>query len=82
MIVSAVAQLERDRIRDRVRAGLRNARAKGKKFEHSLPRFVKEAGRIYENPSLYEESITYKHFYLYRIDKTWHFIPQHLEKPP
>jgi DNA invertase Pin-like site-specific DNA recombinase len=31
-IVSAVAQLERDLIRDRVRAGLRNARAKGKKF--------------------------------------------------
>ena len=31
-IVSAVAQLERDLIRERVRAGLRNARAKGKKF--------------------------------------------------
>lgn len=31
-IVSAVAQLERDLIRERVRAGLRNARAKGRKF--------------------------------------------------
>src|ERR1035441_8516894 len=31
-IVSAVAQLERDLIRERVRAGLRNARANGKKF--------------------------------------------------
>jgi len=31
-IVSAVAQLERDLIRERVRAGLRNARAKGKRF--------------------------------------------------
>jgi len=31
-IVSAVAQLERDLIRDRVSAGIRNARAKGKKF--------------------------------------------------
>jgi DNA invertase Pin-like site-specific DNA recombinase len=31
-IVSAVAQLERDLIRERVRAGLRNARAKGKQF--------------------------------------------------
>lgn len=31
-IVSAVAQLERDLIRGRVRAGLRNARAKGKRF--------------------------------------------------
>jgi DNA invertase Pin-like site-specific DNA recombinase len=31
-IVSAVAQLERDLIRERVCAGLRNARAKGKKF--------------------------------------------------
>jgi DNA invertase Pin-like site-specific DNA recombinase len=31
-IVSAVAQLERDLIRERVRAGLRNARAKGRTF--------------------------------------------------
>ena len=31
-IVSAVAQLERDLIRERVTAGIRNARAKGKKF--------------------------------------------------
>ena len=31
-IVSAVAQLERDLIRERVSAGIRNARAKGKKF--------------------------------------------------
>jgi len=31
-IVSAVAQLERDLIRERVRADLRNARAKGRKF--------------------------------------------------
>ena len=29
-IVSAVAQLERDLIRERVKAGLRNARAKGR----------------------------------------------------
>jgi DNA invertase Pin-like site-specific DNA recombinase len=31
-IVSAVAQLERDLIRERVSAGVRNARAKGKEF--------------------------------------------------
>ena len=31
-IVSAVAQLERDLIRERVSAGIRNARANGKKF--------------------------------------------------
>ena len=31
-IVSAVAQLERDLIRERVSAGIRNAQAKGKKF--------------------------------------------------
>jgi DNA invertase Pin-like site-specific DNA recombinase len=31
-IVSAVAQLERDLIRERVRAGIRNARAKGKRL--------------------------------------------------
>jgi len=31
-IVSAVAQLERDLIRERVSAGIRNARAKGKQF--------------------------------------------------
>src|SRR3974390_2627321 len=31
-IVSAVAQLERDLIRERVSAGIRNARAKGRKF--------------------------------------------------
>jgi putative DNA-invertase from lambdoid prophage Rac len=30
--VSAVAQLERDLIRERVTAGIRNARASGKKF--------------------------------------------------
>jgi DNA invertase Pin-like site-specific DNA recombinase len=31
-IVSAVAQLERDLIRERVSAGIRDARAKGRKF--------------------------------------------------
>ena len=31
-IVSAVAQLERDLIRERVSAGVRNARARGKQF--------------------------------------------------
>jgi DNA invertase Pin-like site-specific DNA recombinase len=43
-IVSAVAQLERDLIRERVRAGLRNARAKGKKF--GRPRAQVDAARV------------------------------------
>ena len=43
-IVSAVAQLERDLIRERVRAGLRNARAKGKKF--GRPRAEVDADRV------------------------------------
>jgi len=43
-IVSAVAQLERDLIRERVRAGLRNARAKGKKF--GRPRAPINAGHV------------------------------------
>jgi DNA invertase Pin-like site-specific DNA recombinase len=43
-IVSAVAQLERDLIRERVRAGLRAARAKGKKF--GRPRAQVDADRV------------------------------------
>ena len=43
-IVAAVAQLERDLIRERVRAGLRNARAKGKKF--GRPRVQVDALRV------------------------------------
>jgi len=43
-IVSAVAQLERDLIRERVRAGLRNARAKGKVF--GRPRAQVDADRV------------------------------------
>jgi DNA invertase Pin-like site-specific DNA recombinase len=43
-IVSAVAQLERDLIRERVRAGLRNARARGKKF--GRPRVQVDAGQV------------------------------------
>ena len=43
-IVSAVAQLERDLIRERVRAGLRNARAKGKKF--GRPRAQVDPARV------------------------------------
>jgi len=42
--VSAVAQLERDLIRERVRAGLRNARAKGKKF--ARPRVEIDAVKV------------------------------------
>lgn len=45
-IVSAVAQLERDLIRERVRAGLRNARAKGKRF--GRPRAPVDALRVAE----------------------------------
>src|SRR5208283_5525098 len=45
-IVSAVAQLERDLIRERVRAGLRAARAKGKKF--GRPRAVVDATKVAE----------------------------------
>jgi DNA invertase Pin-like site-specific DNA recombinase len=43
-IVAAVATLERDLIRERVRAGLRNARAKGKRL--GRPRVVVDATRI------------------------------------
>jgi len=43
-IVSAVAQLEQDLIRERVRAGLRAARAKGKKFRR--PRAQVDADRV------------------------------------
>lgn len=43
-IVSAVAQLERDLICERVRAGLRNARAKGKMF--GRPRAQVDAASI------------------------------------
>jgi DNA invertase Pin-like site-specific DNA recombinase len=43
-IVSAVAQLERDLLRERVRAGLRNARAKGKRF--GRPRAEVDALRV------------------------------------
>ena len=45
-IVAAVAQLERDLIRERVRAGLRDARAKGKKF--GRPRAKIDAARVAE----------------------------------
>src|SRR3984893_6181084 len=45
-IVSAVAQLERDLIRERVNAGLRNARANGKKF--GRPRSTVDRNRILE----------------------------------
>ena len=44
--MSAVAQLERDLIRERVRTGLRNARAKGKKF--GRPRVTIDAGQVAE----------------------------------
>jgi DNA invertase Pin-like site-specific DNA recombinase len=43
-IVSAVAQLERDLIRERVSAGIRNARANGKKL--GRPMRVVDRGRI------------------------------------
>ena len=43
-IVAAVATLERDLIRDRVRAGLRNARAKGRKL--GWPRTVVDATQV------------------------------------
>jgi DNA invertase Pin-like site-specific DNA recombinase len=43
-IVAAVATLERDLIRDRVRAGLRNARAKGKRL--GRPRAVVDATQV------------------------------------
>jgi DNA invertase Pin-like site-specific DNA recombinase len=45
-IVSAVAQLERDLIRERVTAGIRNAQAKGKKL--GRPTSTVDAGRILE----------------------------------
>ncbi len=45
-IVSAVAQLERDLIRERVSAGIRNARANGKKL--GRPKSTVDRGRILE----------------------------------
>ena len=43
-LISAFAEFERDTIRERVRAGLRNARAKGKRL--GRPRVVVDASRI------------------------------------
>jgi DNA invertase Pin-like site-specific DNA recombinase len=43
-MVSAVAQLERDLIRERVTAGVRNARAKGKRL--GRPRRIKDAALV------------------------------------
>jgi DNA invertase Pin-like site-specific DNA recombinase len=43
-VLGAVAELERSLIVERVRAGLRNARAKGKKL--GRPRVAVDAGRI------------------------------------
>ncbi len=43
-IISAVAQLERDIIRERVKAGLRRAKAQGKQL--GRPRVIVDAGRI------------------------------------
>jgi DNA invertase Pin-like site-specific DNA recombinase len=45
-IVSAVAQLERDLIRERVSAGIRNARANGKKL--GRPKSLVDCERILE----------------------------------
>jgi DNA invertase Pin-like site-specific DNA recombinase len=45
-IVSAVAQLERDLIRERVSAGIRNARANGKKL--GRPKAIVDQNRILE----------------------------------
>ena len=45
-IIGAMAQFERSLIQERVRAGLRNARAKGKKF--GRPRAQVDAGRVAE----------------------------------
>src|ERR1035437_7227680 len=43
-VISAMAEFERSLIQERVRAGLRNARAKGKRL--GRPRIVVDAGRI------------------------------------
>jgi DNA invertase Pin-like site-specific DNA recombinase len=43
-IFASIAEFERERIRDRVKAGLRNARAKGKRL--GRPRTVVDASRI------------------------------------
>jgi DNA invertase Pin-like site-specific DNA recombinase len=43
-VLGAVAELERSLIAERVRAGIRNARAKGKKI--GRPRVVVDAARI------------------------------------
>ena len=45
-VLGAVAELERSLIAERVRAGLRNARAKGKRL--GRPRVVVDAGRVAE----------------------------------
>ena len=45
-IIGAMAEFERSLIQERVRAGLRNARAKGKKF--GRPRAVVDAARVAE----------------------------------
>jgi DNA invertase Pin-like site-specific DNA recombinase len=45
-IIGAMAEFERSLIQERVRAGLRNARAKGKKF--GRPRVEIDAGRVAE----------------------------------
>jgi DNA invertase Pin-like site-specific DNA recombinase len=50
MIVSAVAQLERDLIRERVSAGIRNARANGKKLGRPM-RVVDREGQDSANES-------------------------------
>src|SRR5208337_3595703 len=43
-IIGAMAEFERSLIQERVKAGLRNARAKGKKF--GRPRAVVDAARV------------------------------------
>ena len=45
-IIGAMAEFERSLIQERVKAGLRNARAKGKKF--GRPRAVVDAARVAE----------------------------------
>ena len=45
-IIGAMAEFERSLIQERVRAGLRNARAKGKKF--GRPRVYIDAARVAE----------------------------------
>ena len=54
-VLGAVAELERSLIAERVRAGLRNARAKGKRL--GRPRKIKDASRITQ---LREEGTSYR----------------------